>query len=38
VATVPNEMQGIGTEAGVSFDPQRMLVYHNDVLVEGLAA
>jgi glycerol transport system ATP-binding protein len=38
VATVPNEMHGIGTEAGVSFDPQRMLVYHNDVLVEGLAA
>ena len=38
VATVPNSMESIGAEACVQFDPARVLVYHNDVRVQGLAA
>jgi glycerol transport system ATP-binding protein len=38
VATVPNEMHSIGAEACVQFDPARVLVYQNDLRVEGLAA
>jgi glycerol transport system ATP-binding protein len=37
VATVPDEMHSIGAQAGVLMAPERMLVYHNDVRVEGVA-
>ena len=36
VATVPDGMTSIGSEACVRFDPARVLVYHNDVRVAGL--
>ena len=38
VATVPPGMQGIGALARVNFDPSHVLVYQNDVRVEGVAA
>jgi glycerol transport system ATP-binding protein len=38
VATVPPDIAGIGAEACVQFDPARVLVYRDDVRVEGVAA
>jgi glycerol transport system ATP-binding protein len=38
VATVPVDMVSVGTEANVSFDAAHVLVYQNDVRVEGMAA
>jgi glycerol transport system ATP-binding protein len=38
VATVPDSMTSVGTEASVSFDPAHVLVYRNDVRVDGVAA
>ena len=38
VATVPDDMQSVGTEAFVKFDAAHVLVYQNDVRVEGVAA
>ena len=38
VATVPEDMQSVGTEAFVTFDPARVLVYRSDLRVEGVAA
>jgi glycerol transport system ATP-binding protein len=37
VAMVPDSMQSIGPEARVLMAPERLLVYHNDVRVEGMA-
>ena len=38
VATVPDDMTSIGDDATVRFDAAHVLVYQNDVRVEGLAA
>jgi glycerol transport system ATP-binding protein len=38
VATVPGEMASIGESACLRFDPAHVLVYHNDVCVQGLPA
>ena len=38
VATVPADMPSIGIEASVSFDAAHVLVYQNDVRVEGVPA
>lgn len=38
VASIPDHMASIGTEACVRFDPAHVLVYHNDLRVEGAAA
>jgi glycerol transport system ATP-binding protein len=38
VATVPDGMATIGTEAFVSLDAAHVLVYRDDVRVEGVAA
>ena len=38
VATVPDSMDGIGTETGVTFDPAHVLVYQNEIRVEGTPA
>jgi glycerol transport system ATP-binding protein len=38
VVTVPDDMTSIGNEATVRFDAAHVLVYQNDVRVEGLAA
>ena len=38
VATVPNGMDSIGDDACIQFDPAHVLVYHNDIRVEGLRA
>ncbi len=38
VATVPADMPCIASEACVQFDPARVLVYRNDVRVEGVPA
>jgi glycerol transport system ATP-binding protein len=38
VATVPADMASVGTEANVSFDAAHVLVYQNEVRVEGVAA
>jgi glycerol transport system ATP-binding protein len=35
VATVPDELEGIGSEACLRFDPNRVLVYQDDVRVVG---
>jgi len=37
VAMVPDSMQSIGPESRVLMAPERLLVYHNDVRVEGMA-
>ncbi|MGD0110215.1 MAG: ABC transporter ATP-binding protein [Rhodopila sp.] len=37
VATVPVDMQSVGTEAWVNFDPSHVLVYRDDVRVAGVA-
>ncbi|HBK05513.1 MAG TPA: ABC transporter ATP-binding protein [Acetobacteraceae bacterium] len=37
VATVPDSMASVGTDAGVAFDPAHVLVYQNDIRVEGIA-
>jgi glycerol transport system ATP-binding protein len=37
VATVPDSMASVGTEAGVTFDAAHVLVYRNDVRVDGVA-
>jgi glycerol transport system ATP-binding protein len=37
VAMVPDSMQSIGAQASVVMVPERLLVYHNDVRVEGMA-
>ena len=38
VATVPADMASVGTEANLSFDATHVLVYQNEVRVEGVAA
>jgi glycerol transport system ATP-binding protein len=38
VATVPNDMHAIGPEAFVTLDTAHVLVYHDDIRVEGLPA
>jgi glycerol transport system ATP-binding protein len=38
VATVPDGMPAIGTEANIAFDPAHVLVYQNDIRVEGIAS
>jgi glycerol transport system ATP-binding protein len=38
VATVPDDMPSLGAEANVSFDAAHVLVYQNDVRVDGVAA
>jgi glycerol transport system ATP-binding protein len=38
VATVPPDMQAIGEEAFVAMDPAHVLVYHDEVRVEGVPA
>jgi glycerol transport system ATP-binding protein len=38
VATVPPDMPGVGHEASVTFDPAHVLVYVNDVRVQGQPA
>jgi glycerol transport system ATP-binding protein len=37
VAMVPDSMHSIGAQASVLMAPERLLVYHNDVRVEGMA-
>ena len=37
VATVPPDMASVGNEANVAFDAAHVLVYQNDVRVEGVA-
>jgi glycerol transport system ATP-binding protein len=37
VAMVPDSMHSIGPQASVLMAPERLLVYHNDVRVEGMA-
>jgi hypothetical protein len=38
VATVPLDMPSVGTAACVNFDASHVLVYQNDIRVEGVAA
>ena len=38
VASVPDTMDGIGSEAAVTFDPAHVLVYQNEIRVEGIPA
>jgi hypothetical protein len=38
VATVPSDMPSVGGEAFVTLDAAHVLVYHNDVRVEGIPA
>lgn len=38
VASVPNDMAGVGADASVNFDPAHVLVYQNDIRVQGIAA
>jgi glycerol transport system ATP-binding protein len=38
VATVPPDMASVGTEANLCFDAAHVLVYRNDVRVQGIAA
>jgi glycerol transport system ATP-binding protein len=35
VATIPDELTSVGAEAGLALDPNRILVYRDDVIVEG---
>jgi glycerol transport system ATP-binding protein len=37
VATVPDSMASVGTEAGVAFDAAHVLVYQNDIRVDGVS-
>jgi glycerol transport system ATP-binding protein len=36
VATVPDSMPSVGSEASIAFDPAHVLVYQNDIRVESL--